>query len=144
MIYNGTENSKKAKVKLRTSRMNRKIPPIVCMTIPARSVLAFKAIVNRPDTTSAIKVVIVATHLRFSILTMLYSPQDSNAEMATVTGIGASKIAGRPGLALGGRGLVPGPAFVVRGTSRSDGRVRANQEVSLRIIIKLDVLSHIR
>ena len=60
------------------------------------------------------------------------------------TGIGASKIAGRPGLALGGRGLVPGPAFVVRGTSRSDGRVRANQEVSLRIIIKLDVLSHIR
>ena len=53
--------------------------------------------------------------------------------------LGASKIAkiaGRPGLALGGRGLVPGPAFVVRGTSRSDGRVRANQEVSLRIIIK--------
>ena len=50
--------------------------------------------------------------------------------------LGASKIAGWPGLALGGRGLVPGPAFVVRGTSQSDGRVRANQEVSLRIIIK--------
>ena len=46
------------------------------------------------------------------------------------------KIAIRPGLALGGRGLVPVPAFVVGGTSRSDGRVRANQEVSLRIIIK--------
>ena len=84
-MYNGAENSKKAKVKLRTSRMNRKIPPIVCMTIPARSVLAFKAIANRPDTTSAIKVVIVAIHLRPSILTMPYSPQDNNADMPTAT-----------------------------------------------------------
>ena len=79
MMYNGAENSKKAKVKLRTSRMNRKIPPIVCMTIPARSVFAFKAKANRPDTTQAIKEVIVAIHSKPSILTKVYSPPDNNA-----------------------------------------------------------------
>ena len=66
---------------------------------------------------------------------MGHSPRCANAVDGSDR-LGASKTAIRPGLASGGRGLVPGPTFVVRGTLQSDGRVRANQEVSLRIIIK--------
>lgn len=63
-------------------------------------------------------------------------PHAVRMQWMAATGIGASRTTIQLGLALGGRGLVPEPAFVVIGTSQSDGRDCANQEVSLRIIIK--------
>lgn len=62
MIYSGMENSKKAKVKLTTSKINKKIPPVVPINVEHRSVCAFTAMENSPETVSDIKVVIAAIH----------------------------------------------------------------------------------